>query len=166
MQVKNEIGEVREKYPIPLPKEKIDQIFEEAETQGDYISAFWRLAYPDLDKIVPPVPFALASDTTCTYIHIKAREFDLEAHPDVFPGGGWLNWGYAIEANMSDWEILQNWHLMIEDLYPRYDTDPEEKCPKCGAFLQHKIELDSQGEEILTEIFCPQECSTKKEVKP
>jgi len=90
-----------------LTKEVIDQIFEEAEHQADYVIALYEIAYqPTLwDKIEKVKGWPKVSHTTNEYLFQKAIEFDKVHHPNVVAGGAWMNSGFGSEEGMKDWIV-------------------------------------------------------------
>lgn len=92
--------------PQPLPKEKIDKAFNEAEHQTEYTIALYRIAYPTLwDQIEKVHGWPKVSKTTNEYIFGKAIEFDREHHPNVMAGGLWMNNGFGSKEDAKDWTV-------------------------------------------------------------
>jgi hypothetical protein len=83
----------------------IDQIFEEAQTQSDYLNELYRVAIPHLDDVALVDTFPEVSAETNRYIHLKAIAFDHEHHPDVFAGGQWMNSGFGSNKELEDWQV-------------------------------------------------------------
>ena len=86
---------------IKLPKEKIDEIFNTAETQHDYWSALYRIAFPNWDNIKNIKGFPHVSEETNLYIIGKCKEWD-ESHDlksesglPVMAGGLWMDKGFG-----------------------------------------------------------------------
>lgn len=92
---------------MQLTKRMIDKIFEEATNQEEYIYALYRAVVPDWDLVVRVKEFPKTSEATSKYIFNKAREFDLEYHPDIFAMGAWLNSGFSTDRKLkTDWEVI------------------------------------------------------------
>lgn len=93
--------------PQTLTKKVIDQIFEEAEQQSDYVLALYKIAYPSLwDMIAKVNGWPRVSKATHEYLFQKAIEFDIVHHPNVVAGGAWLNSGFGLEGEMKDWFVV------------------------------------------------------------
>lgn len=91
---------------IPLSKETIDKIFDEAKEQYDYTLALYRIAFPDYDSITSIDGHPQVSRTTGEYIFDKAIAFDKIHHPNVINGGLWLNKGFSSsDSKMKDWIV-------------------------------------------------------------
>jgi hypothetical protein len=103
---------------IPLTREKIDQIFEDAEQQADYILALYEVAYPgDWETVEKFDPYPEVNAETWQYIADKSIEFDKKRHPDVFAGGAWMNRGFSIamKKQVPDWQILPGGIIVKEE---------------------------------------------------
>lgn len=83
------------KQLFTLTKEEIDAIFEEATDQFVCLNKLYRLVYPDFDRIEKIDGFPEAGETVWKYICEKFFEFDKKHHPQVMPGGCWLNHGFS-----------------------------------------------------------------------
>ncbi len=45
------------------------------------------------------------SPHTAEYIMGKAQELDKQYHPNVMPGGFWMNSGFSVDETVPDWEV-------------------------------------------------------------
>jgi len=94
---------------IALPKEVIDELFEQAEVQSDWFFDLHRIVYPDWDEWPDGQKcggFPKVSKATNLYIHEKAMDFDRVHHPDVFAGGLWFNNGFStLDSDVPDWKV-------------------------------------------------------------
>jgi hypothetical protein len=97
---------------IPLPKEKIDEIFEAAEDQRVYTINLYKVALPNWDEISQVNGFPKVNSKTNEYIFQKAGKFDLEKHPGVMNGGLWLNNGFS----SLDAEDIPEWNISLRDV--------------------------------------------------
>jgi hypothetical protein len=93
--------------PMPLTKAAINEVFEDAEHQGEYTIGLYKLAYPTLwDRVLKVNGYPSISKVTAEYIMGKAMEFDKEHHPKVMCGGLWLNNGFStLDETVPDWVV-------------------------------------------------------------
>ena len=90
----------------PLIRKIIDQIFDDAEHQGDYVVALYKIVYPSSwDMITKVNGWPSVSKVTNEYLFQKAIKFDKEHHPDVIAGGAWLSNGFGTKDDMKDWVV-------------------------------------------------------------
>ena len=91
---------------IKLTKNIINEIFENANEQGDYAMALYKIAFPDWDNIKAISGHPKISEETNKYIFDQAIAFDKEKHPGVMPGGLWVNIGFSsLDETISNWII-------------------------------------------------------------
>jgi len=88
-------------------KQAIQAIFEKHEggNQQDVVVDLYRIAVPDWDRIVKVKGHPQAGYDLNVFIFRCFMEFDRKHHPDVLPGGAWLNWGFSTNRNMDPWGI-------------------------------------------------------------
>ena len=98
-----------------ITKEEVNKIFEEAESQEDYIVAFYRLAIPGWNHVKKVRGYPQGGHALVHYVADQAIEFDnrvhnkpLPPHKHIMPGGLWLNYGYKRDENLGDWEVSIN----------------------------------------------------------
>jgi hypothetical protein len=87
-----------------VTKEQIDEVFQEAKKQKDYVLGLYHLAHPDWDNIREVVDFPSAGKEVSQYIWEKALAWD-RREVITFPGGAWLNVGFREDENLDPWEI-------------------------------------------------------------
>ena len=92
---------------VHLTIDQIDQVFEDAEEQADYIIGLHKLLYPNWDDITKLQDFPACTDFLWRIICLKAQSFDTKHHPEVLPGGAWLNNGFTVDRDesLSDFEV-------------------------------------------------------------
>lgn len=119
---------------IPLPKEKIDDIFDKAESQYDYWSALYRVAFPNWDDIKKIKGFPHVSEETNSYIIAKCIEWD-DAHNlvsehglPVLSGGLWINKGFGTAFHGEYCDI--DWMIDVSGVEVKYKDLV--KCLRCG----------------------------------
>lgn len=88
-----------------LSKEFIDQVFDDHTDQGEVIATLWKHVFPQWDDIESIEGYPQCSEECWVYIANKFRVFDKEHHPDVMPGGAWMNWGFSGSKELSGSEI-------------------------------------------------------------
>lgn len=93
-----------------ITKEFIDNAFESATEQSEYLINLYRKAFPDFDKMESVGGFPIVSTETWTYICRKAIEFDEKHHKNqCISGGLWMNCGFSSDEHLGlgikDWEI-------------------------------------------------------------
>lgn len=91
---------------MELTKKMIDKIFEEATNQIEYIDELYKIAIPDWYQVVKVNNFPTVSRKTSLYIFEKARDFDLEHHPDILAMSAWMNSGFSTDDDLPDWEVV------------------------------------------------------------
>lgn len=92
-------------HAIPLPKERIEAIFASAQHQSEYVLALYRLAIPDFDNVIEVDGFPRAHPTVIDCVFALAIEFDRRHHPNVLPGGMWLNHGFSADPTLPPWTV-------------------------------------------------------------
>lgn len=90
---------------VPITREQILKIFEDAKEQTDYIICLMKHAFPDWDRIVKLNGHPRANSETCNFICRKAIEWDRQNTRNVMHGGAWLNWGYSVDDTIPPWFI-------------------------------------------------------------
>lgn len=93
------------KIITPLPKITIDAIFASAHHQADYVIGLYRQAVPDWDKVEHVNGYPQIGKSTADYIFMKAIEFDKRVHRDVLAGGCWMNNGFSVSNDITDWTV-------------------------------------------------------------
>ena len=98
---------VKEKVrKVVLTKEQIDEIFEKASHQAEYVLGLYELVIgPDFSDCKKIKDWPKAGPKVYEYVMLRAIEFDRKHHPDVLPGGLWVNYGFSLDKNLGDWEV-------------------------------------------------------------
>lgn len=103
---------------IPLPKKKIDEIFDNPEIthQSEAWSALWKIAIPDMSnpEILSIIGYPTVNRETNEYLFKKFIEFDRTHHTKAVNGGLWLSLGFSSlnSENLESWEIsMENCHV-------------------------------------------------------
>lgn len=78
-----------------ISSEVLDEIFSRAKNQGEYILALYRHVIPIFDKIDKVEDYPVCSRETWLDIARRAQLFDTRHHPNVIPGGMWMNSGFS-----------------------------------------------------------------------
>ena len=86
-------------------KSAINAIFEVNTNQGDALVGIYRLVFPEWDDIELIKGFPEAGNELWKHICRCFIEFDRKHHPDVFPGGIWMNTGFSSNPKLESWEI-------------------------------------------------------------
>lgn len=89
---------------VPLPKEAIDQVFEEATHKSGYLIGLYRLVIPEWDAVRKVEGYPAVNNETWKYICRKAMAFDKEHHPQVMASGGWMNKGFSAREMVPEWQ--------------------------------------------------------------
>ncbi len=80
---------------VRLDMKKIKELFEDSEHQSDVLIELYRMVFPEWDNIKRIVGWPAVNPETHKEITRLFREFDKKHHPDVCPGGLWLNKGFS-----------------------------------------------------------------------
>lgn len=94
---------------VPLPKEEIDVVFEQADERYGYIFPLYALVIPDWDR-VEKVGWVKVSLHTNKYIMRKAADHDkangINPHKTK-PGGVWFDSGFGTDFSdeAEDWVV-------------------------------------------------------------
>lgn len=146
-------GYRKEKYPIKLDQDKLEEIFCSKEHQADVLAEIYALVYgEDWKTLIDIEGHPACNDKTWRWISQRFIEFDSKYHQDVIPGGAWMNKGFAIDIMFEDFEVDQSFYKMP---YPDWRPSGGERCPKCHGITEIEIDQDPEGEEILTAERCP-----------
>ena len=101
-------------------KEDITRIFEshnkqEQPHQRNIIIDLYKMVFPDWDSIEKIKGYPECGPGLWEFICLQFQEFDKKHHPDVIPGGGWMNVGFSVNSKMPPWEIsLKNCQAIIK----------------------------------------------------
>lgn len=92
---------------IKINRQHVQEVFETAKDQGDYLVAIYRLVFPDFDELLNiPVGSVCCSDSTWKDICRLCMDWD-QKHVSSLSGGAWLNYGFANDSDLTlkDFEI-------------------------------------------------------------
>jgi len=93
--------------PEQLTQEQIDEVFDNAKHQCEYVIGLYKLAFPlTWDMIQKVNGYPRVSKATNEYIFQKAIDFDKVHHPNVMAGGAWMNNGFGGKDGIDDWFIV------------------------------------------------------------
>lgn len=88
--------------------EKVDEVFENAETQADYIMGLYGLLF-NLDGVAKIEGFPRVGKKLSDYLWKRAMEFDRrlreETGENFMIGGAWMNHGWSEDQELGPWEI-------------------------------------------------------------
>ena len=89
-----------------MTKKEIDKLFKESKDQIEIALALYRKAFKDYDKIKQIAGYPKVNKETTEYLFNSFIEFDKINHPQVLPGGLWLNKGFgSSDKNLKFGEI-------------------------------------------------------------
>lgn len=98
-----------------LPKERIDEIFDGAESQSDYVLGLYKEVIDDWDSVVQLGHWPEVSENTSLYLFEKAQNWDDEHNVDALSGGLWMNNGFSTNEDLPDWKAsLDNVEIIRE----------------------------------------------------
>lgn len=90
---------------IQADREYFEELAKTIEHQADFLLAFYRKLYPDWDNITQMEGWPSISEDLSKFMFRLARDIDQRLHPEVYPGGLWMNKGPSIDRNLADDEI-------------------------------------------------------------
>lgn len=90
---------------MKLSKKQVDDIFEQAKHQSDYLIALYRLAVPRWDEVMNVGGFPQINKKTNAYLFDKAIAFDTKHHKNCIAGGLLLSSGFGTDDTLEDWEV-------------------------------------------------------------
>jgi hypothetical protein len=90
-----------------INQKAVEEIFQKGENQQQVADAIYREVFPDYDMIDKIDGYPKVSHATSVKLFELFIKFDKEHHPDVVPGGLWLDSGFAgtAEGNLPDWTV-------------------------------------------------------------
>jgi hypothetical protein len=92
-----------------LNKQQIDAIFETSNHQSEVCDALYRLAFPGWDELQAVEGWPGIGKEAGFYILRKFMKFDRKHHPNVLPGGLWMNKGFSTHEGagmgLGPWEL-------------------------------------------------------------
>jgi len=97
-------GWVRHRLRMTLTQDQIDEIFDSAETQADYIIGLHKAALAahniDWDDIKQLDGYVRISPEGGAYLFDRAIRWDRRHCPGLLAGGGWLNRGFSSDQGL------------------------------------------------------------------
>ena len=94
-----------------LIPEQVQEVFEKAEHQAEYIIGMYVLAYgaERWERITSVNGWPKVNERTALDLMDRAIHKDIKLHPDVVPGGGWMNRGFSCDTQdslgLADYEV-------------------------------------------------------------
>lgn len=86
-------------------QERIKTIFEKHCHQERVLVDIYRLVLPDWEQIKEVEGYPEAGDELWKFICRLFQDFDRKNHPDVMPGGIWMNTGFSVNRGLCVWKI-------------------------------------------------------------
>ncbi len=86
-------------------KKAIDDIFETVQSQEEALVKIYKLYFPDWDLIKFIHGWPTCSKEMWCYICRKFQALDRKYHPQVLPGGAWLNNGFSSSEQLKGREV-------------------------------------------------------------
>jgi len=91
---------------MKLDKDKIDRLFEEEEHQAHVMVGLYKMVFPNWDNIKSVDGFPTIGKKGAYYLAEKFMAFDRRHHPNVMPGGIWLNNGFSSDDTLDAFEVI------------------------------------------------------------
>lgn len=86
-------------------KDHLRSLFEKHDTQAAVLEEIYRLVLPEWDIIERVNGYPEAGEDFWAFVCRLFQDFDRQHHPDVMPGGAWMNTGFSVNRNLDSWEI-------------------------------------------------------------
>jgi hypothetical protein len=86
-------------------KKQLEAIFKNAQHQEEALIEIYKLFIPDWDRVVRVHQWPSCGLEMWQFICRQFQEFDRQHHPEVIPGGAWLNSGFSHGEKLKDWEV-------------------------------------------------------------
>jgi hypothetical protein len=92
---------------VKLDAAEVERIFKESQNQKQAADELYRLVFPDCDSIGKIHGYPRVSQETSVKLFEQFIAFDREHHPDVLPGGYWMNCGFSGTSNpdLAEWTV-------------------------------------------------------------
>lgn len=74
--------------------------------QGEALIALYKMVFPNWDAIKTIDGWPKVNAKTWRHIATHFQDLDQEKHPEVIPGGLWMNSGFSTTEGLEDWEVL------------------------------------------------------------
>lgn len=89
-----------------LDEKEVEKLFETCDHQMDVVIGIYKMVYPNWDDIESIDGFPTINRTTNEKFFKLFTKFDRKNHPNVIPGGIWMNHGFSEEDGLDDWEVV------------------------------------------------------------
>ena len=100
---------------------KIQEIFDKSGDQGEALLRLYMLFIPEFESVVSIGLWPECGKMLHQFIFERFIAFDCIHHPEVMPGGLWLNKGFTLDEKLMNWEVnLDNCGIMYQE---------RQKCP-------------------------------------
>lgn len=96
-----------------ISMDAVKELAKSAPDQGELIYGIYGLVFPDFDKIAHIVGHPLCSPNTWAKIFKICAYYDREHHPNLLPGGAWMNWGFGSADSLPD-DVVETGTCSIE----------------------------------------------------
>ena len=97
-------------------KEYIRAIFDKYQHQEEVLIDLYKMVLPDWGHIKKVNGFPVAGNDLWMFICQCFQDFDRRNHPNVIPGGAWMNCGFSVNHELSPWEIgFKNCSVVYKD---------------------------------------------------
>jgi len=92
---------------IKLDEQKIIELFKNEIHSADIVVAIYKMVFPNWDDIKTIEGWPTISPNTSRKLFSMFMTFDIKHHPDVIPGGAWMNKGFSVlrGENLIDWMV-------------------------------------------------------------
>ena len=90
-----------------LNKDKIDELFETENHQANVMVGLYKMVFPNWDEIKSVDDWPKIGKQGAYYLAEKFMAFDRKHHPNVMPGGIWLNNGFSSDETLEDFEVVR-----------------------------------------------------------
>jgi hypothetical protein len=89
-----------------LHPDTIQETIVGATHQSDALIDIYRMVFPEWGRIESLDGWPKVNDRTWKRIASWFQRLDQLRHPDVLPGGLWMNRGFSTDESLDDWEVL------------------------------------------------------------
>ena len=86
-------------------KEKIQSVFEKADSQTEALAGIYKLFVPKLNETTEMFGWPSCGFSLYWFIANHFKKFDFTHHPNVLPGHLWLIKGFTENDKLQPWEV-------------------------------------------------------------
>ena len=90
---------------VLISQEKVERVFAEALDREDCVHVLYSLVIPDFDDAALVDGYPAANGHVASYILSQSEAFDKSHDPRCGPGMWWLNYRWAVDSRLADWEV-------------------------------------------------------------